>query len=72
MGKVSVILTSYCHQDFIEQTIRSIFSQTYIDWEILIGDDSPDNVTWDIIQRCIQEHPSKIKARHHSPSKHIV
>lgn len=72
MSKVSIIVTSYCHQDFIWQTIKSIFSQTYTDWEILIWDDSPDNATWDIIQHNIQKYPSKIKSRHHFPSKHIV
>jgi glycosyltransferase involved in cell wall biosynthesis len=72
MGKVSIIVTSYCHQNFIEQTMKSIFEQTYTDWEILIWDDSPDDATWNIIQYYIQEYPSKIKARHHSPSKHIV
>lgn len=72
MWKVSIIVTCYCHQEYISQTIDSIFSQTYNNWEILIGDDSPNNLSRDIIQEKIKKHWSKVKAWHHFPSKHIV
>lgn len=72
MPKVSIITTTYKHQDFISQTIESILSQTFTDWELLIWDDSPDNETWNIIQEYVDKYPDKIKAWHHSPNKWIV
>lgn len=72
MSKVSVITTTYRHQDFIAQTIESILSQSFTDWELLIGDDSPDNATWDVIQEYVEKYPNKIKAWHHTPNKGIV
>lgn len=72
MPKVSIITTSYKHQDFIAQTIESVLAQTYTDRELLIGDDSPDDATRDIIQNYVKKYPEKIKARHHSPNKGIV
>jgi len=72
MSLVSIITTTYKHQDFIIQTIESVVSQTFTDWELLIGDDSPDNATWDIIQSYIQRYPDKIRAWHHSPNKGLT
>ena len=69
MSKISIITTSYKHQDFIAQTIDSILAQTFSDRELLIGDDSPDDATRDIIQSYVSKYPDKIKARHHSPNK---
>jgi glycosyltransferase involved in cell wall biosynthesis len=72
MTKISIITTTYKHQDFIAQTIDSILAQTFTDWELLIGDDSPDNATWDIIEKYTQKYPNKIRAWHHSPNKGII
>ncbi len=44
MDLVSIITPSYNSSKFISQTIESVLSQTYQNWEILIIDDnSPDN-----------------------------
>ena len=41
---VSVIMPSYNTAELISQTIRSVFDQTYTNWELIIVDDcSPDN-----------------------------
>ncbi len=72
MQKVSIITTTYKHQDFIAQTIESVLAQTYTDWELLIWDDSPDAITRNIIQQYVQRHPDKITAWHHAPNKWIV
>ncbi len=70
--KISIITTSYKHQDFIAETIESVLAQTFIDWELLIWDDSPDDLTWNVIQKYVKKYPNKIKAWHHSPNKWIV
>jgi glycosyltransferase involved in cell wall biosynthesis len=36
MPKVSIITTTYKHPDFIAQTIESVISQIFPDWELLI------------------------------------
>ena len=72
MPKISIITTTYKHQDFIAQTIESVLSQTYTDRELLIWDDSPDDLTRNIILWYINKYPDKIKARHHKPNKWIV
>lgn len=72
MTLISIITTTYKHEHFIKDTIESILAQTLTDWELLIWDDSPDNLTRNIIQTYISKFPDKIKAWHHSPNKGIV
>ena len=71
MPKISIITTTYKHEKFVRDTIESILAQTFVDWELLIGDDSPDNTTWGIIQEYTKKDP-RIKAWHHTPNKGIV
>ncbi len=72
MAIISIITTTYKHQDFIADTIESILMQSFDDRELLIGDDSPDDATREIIQSYVFKYPDKIKARHHKPNKGIV
>jgi len=72
MSKVSVILTTYNHKDFINYTIESVVNQPFSNWEILIWDDSPNDETWDVIQKYVKQYPDKIYAWHHKPNKWIV
>ncbi|MDD2693544.1 MAG: glycosyltransferase [Candidatus Gracilibacteria bacterium] len=72
MPKVSIITTTYNHEKFIAQTIESVLSQTFTDWELLIGDDSPSDASWKIIAEYTKKYPEKIHAWHHSPNKGIV
>ena len=76
MPKVSVILTCYNHKEFIWEAIKSVVNQTFSDRELLIWDDSPDNVTWEIIQEyikmCNVSYPKKIQAWHHEENKWII
>lgn len=72
MKKVTIITTTYHHEHFIAETIESILSQTYVNWELLIWDDSLDGATWEVIQKYMKNYPDKIQAWHHSPNKWIV
>jgi glycosyltransferase involved in cell wall biosynthesis len=72
MPKVSIITTTYKHEQFIAHTIDSILSQSFTDWELLIGDDSPDDATWKVIETYTKKYPDKIHAWHHTPNKGIV
>lgn len=72
MSKFSIITTTYKHERFITQAIESVLCQSLTDWELLIGDDSPDDATWEIIGQYRQKYPDKIHAWHHTPNKGIV
>jgi glycosyltransferase involved in cell wall biosynthesis len=50
MPKISIITTTYNHKNFIGHTIQSILDQTITDRELLIGDDSPGEETWKVIE----------------------
>ena len=62
MGKplVSVITASYNAENFIEETIKSVQSQTYQYWEMLITDDCSKDKTCEIIER-ISQKDSRVK-----------
>ena len=49
--KVSIILPTYNRADLIMETIRSILSQTYQNWELLVIDDGSDDKTEEIIEQ---------------------
>lgn len=54
-GLVSVITPSYNSADFIRQTIDSIISQTYKNWELLITDDCSTDATEKIVTEYTQK-----------------
>jgi len=72
MPCISIILTTYNHEKYIDKAIDSILNQTFTDYEILIGDDSHDDKTWNIIKRYCKSNPDKIQARHHEENKWII
>ena len=72
MPKTSIITTTYRHEKFIARTIESVLGQSFTDWELLIGDDSSDDASWNIIENYIRKYPDKIHAWHHTPNKGIV
>lgn len=69
--KVSVILLTYNHEDYIAQSIESILNQkTDFDFEILIGEDDSTDDTRKICLEYAQKYPSKIRLfLHHKENK---
>ena len=49
--KVSVILTSYNHEKYLQESIDSILAQTCQDFEVIIIDDCSSDTSWDIINK---------------------
>ena len=49
--KVSVILTSFNHGKYIRDSIDSILSQTFTEFELIIWDDASSDDSWEIIGR---------------------
>ena len=54
-GLVSIITPSYNSAPFIVETIESILSQTYDNWELLITDDCSTDNSIEIIERYVQQ-----------------
>ena len=57
---VSVIMPTYNSSEFVLETIRSIQSQTYSNWEVLITDDDSADNTVELIQGLVAKD-SRIK-----------
>ena len=54
-NKVSIIIPVYNAEKFIGETIESVISQTYTDWEILILNDRSTDRSYEIIQEYAQK-----------------
>ena len=62
MKKVTVLLSSYNHAEYIEECIQSILDQTFCDYEIMIVDDASTDNSWQIIASYVEKYPEKIQA----------
>ena len=54
--KVTVRISAYNHEGYIEQAILSIVNQTYQDFELLVIDDGSTDRTPEILERLSQEY----------------
>lgn len=58
---VSIAIITYNHARFIENAIKSVLSQDYLNIEIVISDDASGDNTVKIIQNIANQHPDKIR-----------
>ncbi|AOW19508.1 glycosyltransferase [Urechidicola croceus] len=61
MAKVTIVLPSYNHANFLNDRLESILNQTYKDWEIIIIDDKSTDKSIDILNQFVKKNKSKIK-----------
>ena len=59
-SSISVVLAAYKGEKFIGEQLRSLFRQTRLPDEILIGDDSPDDATEKAVREVLPEAPASI------------
>lgn len=60
--KVSIIIPSYNHSQFLQQRLESINLQTFRDWEAIIIDDKSTDNSVEIIEKFIKKNPDfKVK-----------
>lgn len=67
-SKISVFIVSYNQKAYIEQAIRSVVTQSFPPYEVVISDDCSTDGTWDIIQRYAAQYPNIIKANRNEPN----
>lgn len=61
MTKVSICIPTYNQVKYLRQTINSVLNQTFTDYEIIITDDSPTDIVFDLVQ----EYQSKGKIQYY-------
>ena len=57
---VSIIMPSYNCGQYVEETIRSVQAQTYLNWEIIFMDDCSKDNTISIVN-AIREKDNRLK-----------
>ena len=57
---IDIILPNYNSSKFLKQTLKSILSQTYKNWRLIIIDDCSDYKTIDILKKYIKDQRIKI------------
>lgn len=58
--RVTVIIPVYNGEKTIPRTLDSLLRQTYTDWGVLVIDDGSTDETWKVINRYVNQYPSKI------------
>ncbi|OOE93003.1 glycosyltransferase family 2 protein [Salinivibrio sp. IB643] len=65
---VSIIMPSFNCEDTIVESVNSVLSQTYKNWELIIVDDASTDDTWRVVSRFVDEY-DRIKAYSNSENK---
>lgn len=68
MSNVSIVITTYKRPVLVLDAIGSCINQTKLPYEILVGDDSPDNLTADAIATLANTSSVPIRYIHNVPS----
>lgn len=55
---ISIILPTYNRANLIERAIKSVFEQSFQDFELIIVDDGSNDNTCELIQKHINHHPN--------------
>lgn len=70
--KVSVIMGVYNCEDTLAQSIESILSQTYKNWELIICDDASTDRTYEIARQYARHYRDKIKLIRNEENKRLA
>lgn len=63
--RISVVIFTYNHEQYIGECIESILAQTLRPFEIFIVDDCSTDCTWEIVSKYAQDYPDLIRAHRH-------
>ena len=70
-GGVSVVIPAYNAEKTVAETIKSVLSQTYKDYEIIVVDDCSKDSTWEILQG-LKEENHRIKIFQNPENKGVA
>ena len=59
--KVSVIITNYNYERYVEAAIQSVLDQSYKDIEIIVVDDESKDNSREVIEKLASQYPQQIK-----------
>src|SRR3989442_388097 len=65
-ARVSVVIPFLNAEKFIQETIESVFAQTYPDWELLLVDDGSTDGSKTIAQHYAARFPDKVRYLTHN------
>lgn len=63
---ISICVPTYCRPEYLRDAINSCVNQSFGDWELLIGDDSPNEDTKTLVEELSIEQP--VRYFRHVPS----
>lgn len=63
--KHSVIVITYNQEHLLPTALNSVFNQSVLPYEVIIGDDCSTDGTWDVIQKYYKKYPEIIKPIRH-------
>jgi glycosyltransferase involved in cell wall biosynthesis/peptidoglycan/xylan/chitin deacetylase (PgdA/CDA1 family) len=63
---ISVITIFFNEEEFIEEAVNSVFTQTYQDWELLLVDDGSTDQSTVIARRFAEQYPEKVRYLEHA------
>lgn len=61
MARISVIITSYNHRDYLVEAIESVLAQTVRPHEIVVADDDSSDGSVEVIQGYVARYPELVK-----------
>lgn len=71
---VTLSITCFNHEDYIEEAVQSALNQTYSSLQIIISDDCSTDQSWDIIQKTVANYtgPHKLTIRQNEVNLGLV
>ncbi|MBC6610306.1 glycosyltransferase family 2 protein [Hymenobacter sp. BT507] len=67
MVRITIVIPTYKRPKFLAEAVTSCLQQTYPPYAILIGDDSPDTITQDVVTALQATTTIPIQYIHHQP-----
>ena len=52
---ISIIMSVYNGEDYVEQTVKSIIAQTFKNWELIVINDCSTDSTAEILKKYLQK-----------------